>query len=367
MRVLHLIPSLEGGGAERQVAYLADGLRALGCDVHLGLLRGGVNLPRAQAAGATIHQLPYRGNYDPLIVWRAVRLIRKVRPNIVQTWMTQMDVIGGIAALLTGLPWIVSERSSGAHYPDDMRHRLRRTVGRYATSVIANSPGGLSFWSSSRARHFVIPNAVPVEEIDAVAPDTSDFGASKILLFVGRLDREKNLENLVDALSEAVKQRDAVALICGTGPGETELRARIEAAGCTDRIRLLGFTDRVLGLMKRADVLVAPSWFEGSPNAVVEASAAGCPLVLSDIPAHHCCVPDGGALFAPPDDPRAIAAAVLRTIDDPEDARRRAQVARAAIMSRSIRSVSAAYLQIYEDMLRGWRGANESGVAVHRA
>jgi glycosyltransferase involved in cell wall biosynthesis len=352
MRVLHLIPSLVGGGAERQVAYVAAGLRNLGCDVHLGAIRGGVNLPRAQASGATLHWLPSAGSYDPRLCWRAARLIARLRPDIVQTWLTQMDVLGGMAALLTRSRWIVSERSSGAHYPADAKHWLRRTIGRHADAVVANSPGGLSFWSSSRARPFVVPNAVPLEEIAATPADAGDFGASKVILFVGRLDREKNLENLIAALSDVVKQRDAVALLCGSGPTESSVRESIDSVHCSDRIRLLGFTDRVLALMKRADVLVAPSWFEGNPNAVIEAAASRCPLVLSDIPAHRAFLSDDEALFAPPDDPAAIAGAVLQTLDDPIAAQRRAEAARAAAMTHSIASVSAAYLQIYEELLR---------------
>ena len=117
MRILHLIPTLHGGGAERQLVYLAAGLRALGCDVHVGLQQGGTNLARLEAAQATVHQLNTRGNYDPRILPAIVRLIRRVRPDVVQTWLMQMDVAGGAAALLTGTPWIVSERSSGPRTP----------------------------------------------------------------------------------------------------------------------------------------------------------------------------------------------------------------------------------------------------------
>jgi glycosyltransferase involved in cell wall biosynthesis len=363
MRVLHLIPTLGGGGAERQVAYLAEGLRALGCDVHLGASLGGVNLARAEATGATVHSLASHGQYDPRILWRTVRLISRLRPHIVQTWLTQMDVVGGVAARLTGSTWIVSERADGEHYPSDVKHWLRRVTGKYADAVIANSPVGLSFWNGSRGRQFVVPNAAPLEELAAVPPDDADFRHAKVILFVGRLTDQKNPENLVAALAKVVKQRDAVALLCGCGPSEGMVRAAIEAAGCSERIHLLGFTDRVIGLMKRADVLVAPSWFEGNPNAVIEAAACGCPLVLSAIPS-HAFVPPDGALFAPPGDPDAIAEAVLRTLDDPDAARQRAEVARSVAMSRSIATISAAYLQIYEEMLRGSRRTRESDVAI---
>ncbi|HEX6177589.1 MAG TPA: glycosyltransferase, partial [Thermoanaerobaculia bacterium] len=227
-----------------------------------------------------------------------------------------------------------------------------RFLGRFATAIVANSSGGFSFWRGSKAAHFVVPNALALDEIAAAPRDETDFGASRVILFVGRLDVEKNLSNLVAALRDVIEQRDAVALLCGVGPKEDEVRADIEQAGYTDRIRLLGYTDRVWSLMKRADVLVAPSWFEGHPNVVMEAAAAGCPLVLSDIPAHRECL-DDAALFAAPEDPKALARAILQALDDPADARARAERARTIAAGWSIERAAAAHLRIYEGMARG--------------
>jgi glycosyltransferase involved in cell wall biosynthesis len=349
MRILHLIPTLGGGGAERQLAYLAGGLRALDCDVHVGIQRGGANLPLLEAAGATVHPLETRSNYDPINLIRIVRLIRRVKPDFVQTWLTQMDVFGGAAAILTGTPWIVSERSSGANYPRDLRHLLRRALARHSAAIIANSTGGFDFWKTCGAPQFVVPNAVPHAEIAAAEADATDYGAAQVILFAGRLDEVKNLGNLVQALARVVRERDAVALLCGTGPLESQVRASIEAAGCADRIHLLGFCDSVTRLMKRADVLVAVSWYEGHPNVVIEAAAAGCPLVLSDIAAHRF-FDEQSAVFAAPADPVAIGTAIERVLDDPAAARARAQHASDQVREWSVERASSTYLRIYREL-----------------
>lgn len=348
MRVLHLIPSLAGGGAERQIAYLARGLSERGVDVHVGILRGGPNLERLQHTGATVHWIPSGGNYDPFLLPRIVRLIRRVRPDVVQTWLTQMDVVGGLAALMTGTRWIVSERSSGAHYPRDARHGMRRLIGRFADAIVANSKGGLTFWTKTRAAKFVVPNAVPLEEIDAAPREEIDAGDAKVILYAGRLDEEKNLPNLIDALAEVMRDRDALALFCGIGPLEAAIRARIEERGLSARVRILGFTDRLWGLMKRADVLVAVSWFEGHPNVVLEAAAAGCPLVLSDIAAHRDVFDEQSAAYVPPTDASAIAAAIGRALDDPTAARERARRARDTVAAFSISAAAETYLRVYD-------------------
>ena len=348
MRVLHLIPSLGGGGAERQIGYLARGLAERGGDVHVGILRGGANLERLERTGATVHWIRANGNYDPFLLPRTISLIRRVRPDVVQTWLTQMDVVGGLAALIAGRRWIVSERSSGAHYPRDARHAMRRLIGRFADAIVANSKGGLSFWTKTKATKFVVPNAVPLEEIDAAPREEIDVGDAKVILYAGRLDEEKNLPNLIDALAEAMRDRNAVALFCGEGPLEAAVRARIEQRGLSGRVRILGFTDRLWGLMKRADVLVAVSWFEGHPNVVLEAAAAGCPLVVSDIAAHRDVLDDEAAAFVPPSDASAIAAAIGRSLDDPAAARERARRARDTVAAFSIPAAAESYLRVYD-------------------
>jgi glycosyltransferase involved in cell wall biosynthesis len=348
VRVLHLIPTLGGGGAERQIGYLAQGLQARGCDVHVGFEHAGANLPRLLESGATVHRIRAAGNYDPLLVPRIVGLIRRVQPQVVQTWLTQMDVVGGIAARLTGTPWVLSERSTAAVYPRDLRHALRRSIGGLADAIVANSAGGLEYWPHVSAVKRIIPNALALQEIDAAPSDTVDGGEGKVILFVGRLDQEKNLPHLVDALAMVLRDRDAGVLFCGTGALEGDIRTRIEGHGLSQRIRLLGFSDRVWGLMKRADVLVSVSWLEGHPNVVLEAAACRCPLVLSDIPAHREIFDENAAVLVAPADPAAIASAIVRVLDDPTAAAVRARRAREIVEPLSVDSQAAAYLQIYE-------------------
>ncbi|MFL6245833.1 MAG: glycosyltransferase [Thermoanaerobaculia bacterium] len=355
MRVLHVIPTLRGGGAERQLVYLAGGLRTLGCDVHVATLDGGTNLRRLEATQATLHHLNARGNYDPRIVLRLVQLIRRIKPDVVQTWITQMDVFGGLAALLTGTPWILSDRSSGAHYERNLREALRRMIGRHAKTVIANSEPGLHGWEDVRG--LVIRNAVMFDEIEQAPRDTTDYGDAKVVLFAGRLGPEKNVPTLLHAVREVMAQRDVIALLCGTGPNEKEIHALVAEGPYRERIHLLGFCENLPSLMKRADMLVAPSWYEGHPNVSIEAAAAGCPLVVSDIPAHRGWLDDDSALFAPPDDPHAFALAIMKTLDEPEATRRRVERARELVSGWSLEAASTAYFRVYEELRAERAGA----------
>src|SRR4051812_30702847 len=99
-----------GGGAERQLAYLAAPLAARGWQVHVALASGGPNLQRLEAGGAVVHRLSAAGNHDPRLAWRLADVFRRVRPDLAQVWFVQMEVIGGIVAELFGTPWLISER-----------------------------------------------------------------------------------------------------------------------------------------------------------------------------------------------------------------------------------------------------------------
>lgn len=365
MRVLFLIPSLGGGGAERQVTYLARGLSDRGIDVHAGFFRGGPNLQPIMEAGATVHWITSRGSYDPLMLPRIVRLIRRVQPDVVQTYLTQMDVLGGLAAQLTGTPWIVSERGAGDFYPRDLRHALRRFIGRHAHAVVANSSGGLSFWESSRAARFVVRNAIPMEQIAAARPEELPLGESRLILYAGRLVGDKNVPNLIEALGLVVQERNVVAFLCGAGPEESRARLQIEKLGLSDRIRLTGYTDQLWSLMKRADVFVSVSWHEGHPNVVIEAAACGCPLVLSDIRAHREFLDDRSAEFAEPADATSIAAAITRALDDPGAARARAARAGQIVGRFSIAAAAAGYLDVYESISTAAGGRSSSRDGAH--
>ena len=102
--------------------------------------------------------------------------------------------------------------------------------------------------------------------------------------------------------------------------------------------------------MKRAQAFVSLSWREGQPNAVQEAMASGCPLVLSDIPGHREIADEGCALLVPPDSPEAVARALRAVLDDPGAARERAVRARARVQALSIPTLASRYEAVYRDV-----------------
>jgi glycosyltransferase involved in cell wall biosynthesis len=357
MRILQLIPSLVGGGAESQLALLAPALCCLGVDTHVGYVHPGVNLERLQNTSVRLHRIPSRTNNDPLICLRMMRLIHEIRPAIVQTWLTQMDIFGGLAALLTGVPHIISERSSALAYPRTWKNWLRSHVGAGASAVVANSRGGADYWAGLRDSipRLIIRNGIPFEQIAAASTaDAATLGVdadARILLFAGRLNPEKNLGVLVEALDTVLQtEQNCVAVLFGDGPLRDAVGAQISRARGCDRFHLSGYSGNLWSWMRRASLFVSVSHFEGHPNVVLEAMAAGCPLVVSDIPQHREILDDSMALFCNGLAPADVALNIRRALNDRQAAEARRDEALRRSTSWSIEAAAHSFVDLYTQL-----------------
>jgi glycosyltransferase involved in cell wall biosynthesis len=362
-RVLHLITSLAQGGAERQMTYLCCGLARLGWDVQVGFLEtdrlhDDVNLSRLHASGVSTHHVRNAGPYDPVTPLRFVRLIRRVRPDVVQTWIPMVDVTGGLAARWTRTPWVMSERNTPDYYAFGPKFRLRGAIVRGASAVVSNSRPAERYWAGrlpAAVVRRVVPNALPLEEIrSAASHPEDDFGIGDdraVVLFAGRMNEQKNVRVLLPALERVVRETDAVALVCGVGELSGWVDDFVRERGLSERIRVVGFVRSLWPWMRRAAVFVSVSRFEGMPNTVMEAAAIGCPLVISAIPHHLDLFDDESAVFVEPGDPEHIARAIVDSLRDRADARSRAERAEKKADAWSIDRAAAHYAELYEQLI----------------
>ena len=358
MKVLHCIPTLGGGGAERQLSYLTPALCARGVEVHVAALSGGVNESAIRRSNVMLHRLPSSGNHDPRIVIRLLLLARCIKPDLIQTWLPQMDIVGGVVSRLLGIPHVLTERCSEEAYGLSWKDGLRRFLGRWAAAVVANSEWGRIYWSGIRPKRLnvVIRNGVPVREILSADLDRVTIpktGSSRrMVLAAGRFTVQKNFSVLLSALEEAfARVSDPVAVICGEGPMRDVLARQAQAHPFANRIRIQGFTENLWGLLKEASVFVSPSLFEGSPNTVLESMAANCPLIVSEIPPHREILGEESALFVDPHDPRSLANAICTVLEDSSAARRRVVCAASRVAQLSVENTAGEYLALYQSLV----------------
>lgn len=322
--VVQCIASLNGGGAERQVVILCNELAKLGWTVHLVVLELGQNLVSLDRECVTLHRLIVSSNYDLSMVSKIRKIILNVNADVVQTWLPLMDIAGGIAALTTRRPWILSERTSQSAYSkSNARIILRRLLGRFANAIVANSNGGIAYWNVVPRlveRCEVIPNAIPFDKIEEAPPEDSSLlcrsDNCKLILYVGRLIPSKNLRNLLTAFSRVQEQNNSVLFLCGEGPEKPALESLAKELKVYESVRFLGYVSNAYGWMKSADVLVMPSRYEGMPNSLIEAAAVGCRICLSDIDAHREIIGPKSGYFFDCDDVLGMSAALHAALQD---------------------------------------------------
>ena len=356
MRILHLIPSLSGGGAERQLSYLAPELVRMGHDVHIAYSEEGPQKP--ELADVVLHQLKSLSNYDPYLLWQLIRLARRIKPDIIHTWILQMDILGGMAARLSGIPWIFREPSSAMAHQPTWKKRLRVWIGSSASAIVSNSVGGDEYWETQLpySRRFVVLNGLPTHEIDrtvAALPPGLSKSEVPLVLFVGRMIALKNLNLFLEALACARQQQPMLGILCGEGPQRSELAALRHKLGIDSAVHFTGHlpASSVWALMKKALVFVSLSAYEGCPNTVMEAMACSCPLVLSDIPAHREILNESCALFVKPSNIQQTADAIVQAVYNTDSSKDRALIAKQKTQEWSISKMAHSYEKVYKELI----------------
>lgn len=296
-RILFLVSSMHGGGAERVAALLSNRWAASGHEVVL--------MPTFSGRGECLYALDDRVRLDYLAdrvgkrgrsvvnqVRRFVALrkaIREIAPDVILSFLPHVNVAAILAASGLGIPVVVSERT----YPPAMPlgrglENLRRFTYPRAAAVVVQTQRSHEWLTECcpRARGRVIPNPVvhpvPVEEpeIDPVAV----VGDSRpVAMAVGRLDSLKGFDLLLSAFASLAERHPEWDLvILGEGLERERLEVLRERLGLSARVYLPGRAGNVGDWYNRADLFVMSSRFEGFPNALVEAMAHGLPAVSFD-------------------------------------------------------------------------------------
>jgi glycosyltransferase involved in cell wall biosynthesis len=251
---------------------------------------------------------------------------------------------------------LLREPVSGAFWTGGLKTRLRRWLGARADAIVSNSAGGDAYWSAVKParQRFIIGNVVPLDEIEAspkVPIESLGFSDHRpIIMAAGRLDPQKNFEVMIRGLAAAIDRTGAGVVIFGEGPLRGRLEALIQALGMEGKILLPGMVPSIWGALKSARMFVSLSRYEGHPNAVLEAMACGCPLIVSDISSHREFLDETTSILVQRyEDPNALAKAVLEVTTDGEAASARSRVARARLdVGYDVATISGKYEKVYE-------------------
>lgn len=292
-RILLLIPHLGGGGAERVIALLARGLSLEKYELHLGLITQADAGPEVVRREVHIHALG-----APRVrsrTFKLLRLVHEIKPNVILSGMFHLNFLVLLlrplfprsTRVLVRQNGTVSAALSFGNLPIYTR-LLYRLLYRHADRVICQTPAMADDLAEVLAietnRLAVLPNPLDVDGIRDTVANSPDLwtGSGPHLLAVGRLSREKGFDLLLRALVIVREQiRHANLIIAGAGPEETALTTLCRELGLEACVRFAGHVDHPSAYFPGASLFVLSSRHEGLPNALLEAAAAGLPIVAS--------------------------------------------------------------------------------------
>jgi glycosyltransferase involved in cell wall biosynthesis len=377
---VHFSDAATFGGTERSLLYLLAGLdRRRWRPVLFHLPEPGVAplVDEARRLGVELRAAPAPLGVRGLAgVPRLARLVRAERPAVFHAHLTYplSCKFGLLAAGLARVPAVVA---TAQLFVDRRQTALVSAQHRVASASVGRFLAVSNEVANQLRRRFGVPahklevvhNGIAAEPLAALAPDPALRAAllaggpeRPIVLTPARLDGQKGHRYLVEA---AARVPDALFVFAGDGDERAALEAQSRSLGVSDRVRFLGYRSDVPALLAACDLFVLPSLYEGLPLSILEAMAAGAPVVASRIGGNDEAVVHGETgLLVPPADPAALAAAVRTVLGDADLGRRLVAAARARVRQEfSAEAMVRKVDRAYEELLarRGRRGAGGRG------
>lgn len=325
--ILYVITDLDLGGVPLHLHRLACAMQERGMSVRaVSLAPAGPVGQMLADAGIPVESCQGRSGFDLRVVGRLARVIRRRRPRIVHALLFHANLAARWAVRRAGLPrdrliceiqTVEIERRWHLWVDRWTHHRCRFTIGN-SPSVIEHLHR-LAHIPKDRLRLVrggIDPRAVrQAKPIDRAAVGLGSH--DRVVLWAGRLDPIKGLDNLIRAMILIDSPDPVSLLLAGEGPMRDRLEQLARTVGQAKRVRFLGPRRDVPGLLHIADVFAFPSRTEGLPNALLEAMAAGCPIVTTDAPGCRDLIEhEQTGLIVPRDDTASLANALSRLLSD---------------------------------------------------
>ncbi len=326
MRILLLSTSMGMGGADKQLLSAAQELRSRGHELLIvSLTQLGPMGLEARSLGIPTESLEMRRGFpDPRGLLRLVRLVRAWQPDVLHSHMVHANLMARVLRLFIQVPALVSTIHNIYEGGRLMMAAYRLSNGLVDhMTIISEAAAGRFVGEGIVPRELltVVPNGVDTEQFRNVPTSAGQslrqslgLGREFVWLAVGRFEIAKDYPNMLRAFAR-VRERhpQSVLLLVGRGSLQGETEALAQALGLGGQVRFLGVRDDVPELMSAADGYVMSSAWEGMPMVLLEAAAAGRPIVATRVGGNHEVVCDEESGFlVPPRTPDLLGLAMLR-------------------------------------------------------
>jgi glycosyltransferase involved in cell wall biosynthesis len=330
IKVLHLITSLEVGGAQHGMLiglprFESDQYEHIVCSIMDRMQMAS----QFRAAGIEVRSLGLRRKMDLGVALRLRTLLKELRPDILHTYLLHGNVLGRLIGRLVGVPVIInSERTIGQ----------ARRWGRLATRLTNPLADAVEVNSEIGGKAIERDLGIPREKIELVRSglDLSAFESAAngdvlrselgvtndqhLIVYLGRLRPVKGVEYGIRAFATAHTQCPEIRMaLVGEGDQRGYLESLVRELGIVDFVSFLGVRNDVPELFAAADSVLMPSLNEGFPRTAIEAMAAGKPVIATRVGGTPEAIVDGTTgLLVPPKDAEALSGAIVRLVNDAE-------------------------------------------------
>ena len=361
--VFHLITRFLNGGAEAIVKHTVTGLTDYNFTVGHGASFERDQVELLEQQGIETYCEPLLRHYNPITAVPAVfslaTYIRRQEFDIVHTHSTEAGIVGRAAAALAGVDAIV-HTVHGVPFSDDRNTVLNRFVlacERWAAPrtdrILSNADiiteAYLERGIGTVSQYETVYSGIRIDDFTDVTP-ASLPGERPRILMVSRLVEGKGFDVLLDAVSSL----DTTASVCiaGDGPLEASLKEDIQRRGLDGSVHLLGYRSDIPNVMAASDVLVLPSFREGTPRVITEAMASGLPVVATDIAGIPEQVTAGECGFlVPTGDPVAVAARLNELLANADRREQMGQAAKDRVTQFSLENMLSDIDSVYRTLL----------------
>ncbi len=372
--ILHLIETSGPGGAERMLISLVEALpkheyRSLIC-----LLKEGWLNDDLRRRGFETVIIPQPRTVDVNWLWAVCHLVRDRRVDLMHSHEFAMNTYASLVSLITGIPQIATVHGKNYYYKRWDRRLAYRFVARNGR-MVAVSEDCRRFLSDNVGipleNILTIYNGVSTERYEQSSPIRAEIRSAlgvtmdqPVIGTVGNLYPVKGQTFLVQAMSMIVRHKpDCRLIIAGRGELESELRKEAQKLGIERNVLFLGYRADIPELLQAMDVFVLPSNSEGLSLSILEAMAAGKPVVATAVGGNPEIILDGktGYLVSP-GNVDALAERIMYLLENPTSARAIGQRSHVHVMQEfSLSRMVNEYLSQYGELLGGGNSAGAQG------
>lgn len=371
-KVLHIQKAKGISGSENHLLTLLPRLKRKELDIQfLGLVeaRRGTDefCVKLEQRGIATTVIPIRADFDPICLWQTYSFIKKAKPDLVHTHLIHGDLYGTVAAKLASVPHVISTKHGYSSFHKISKfYRLNKFIARFVDRYITISQALQEYCAEAEgipkskmvAIHYAL-DSISLNGDRTVKMIRSDYNVpsdSFLLVIIGRLIEVKGHKYLFEAIRE-VKERgkNVRLLVVGDGALRHSLEQAVVELGIRQEVSFLGFRTDVCGILLASDLFLLPTLGEGFGLVLLEAMAAGKPIVASNVTSIPEVVVNGETgLLVPPRDSHALAEAIDRFLGEPELRGKMGEASRQRVKEYfPVEKMVNATVKVYKEVLSG--------------